>query len=98
MRVRPRNCSHSGSRLSSTISDPVLGVVDDVGEVVVVQAQVQRVEHGADRRNREIRLEVLLARPSQRRDAVARPDAERCERDREAAGPVEHVRVGVPHD
>ena len=38
----------------------VAGVVDDVGEVVGMQAQVQRVQDRADRGNREIRFEMLL--------------------------------------
>ena len=52
--------------------DAILGVVDDVGELVGVQAQVQRVQHRADRRDRQVRLEVLMPRPGERRHAIAR--------------------------
>ncbi len=36
------------------MSDAVLGVVDDVGELVGMQAQVERVQHGAHQRDGEV--------------------------------------------
>ena len=55
-------------------------VVDDVGELLGEQADVERVQHRAHRRHREVGLEVLLAVPAERADAIAVLDAERGER------------------
>ena len=60
--------------------DAIVGVVDDEGELVGMQAEVQRVEHGARHRHAEVRLEVLMMIPRERRHAIARPDAQRAER------------------
>ena len=69
-------CSQSGSRLSSTSIGAVLGVVDDVGELVGVEAEVERVEHAAHERDGEVGLEVRAVIPAERGDAVAGDDAE----------------------
>jgi hypothetical protein len=63
--------------------DAVARVVRDVADVVRVQPQVQRVQHVAAARDAEVRLEVLVVVPAQRRDAVASLEAEALERDRE---------------
>jgi len=60
-------------------------VIDDVGEFVGVEAEVQGVQDGADQRDAEIGLEMRAVVPGQRRDTVARLDTERLERRREAA-------------
>ena len=54
----------------------VVGVVDDVGELVGVEAEVERVEDAADERDAEVGLEVRAVVPAERGDAVAGADAE----------------------
>ena len=51
-------------------------MVDDVGELVGVEAEVERVEDAADERNAEVGLEVLAVVPAEGGDAVAGADAE----------------------
>jgi hypothetical protein len=53
----------------------VLRVVDDEAQLVRVKPRVQRVDDRADRRDREIGLEVLGLVPHQRRNSVAVADA-----------------------
>ena len=55
---------------------PVCRIVHDVGEIIGVQAKVQRVQDRPDRRNGEIRLEVFLARPRKGRHTIAGLDSE----------------------
>ncbi len=63
----------------------VLRVVDDVGELVGVEAQVERVQHAAHQRDAEVGLEVRTVVPAERGDAVAGLDAEIEQRAGEAA-------------
>ena len=72
-------------RQERTVDDhrAVAGVIRDVADVVRVQAQVQRVQHKASARDAEVRLEVLVVVPAQRRDPVAAREAELRERDAE---------------
>ena len=73
--------------------DPVLGVVDDVLEIAGPEPDVHGVQHGADRRDRVIELEVPPAVPHERRDPVAEGDPEVEEAVRELAGPAAGVGV-----
>jgi hypothetical protein len=50
----------------------------DVADVVRVQAQVERVQDEAAARDAEVRLEVLVVVPAERRDAVAALEPELC--------------------
>ena len=59
---------------------PVLAVVDDVGQLVGEQPQVQRVQHRAHRRDGQIGLQVLLGVPQEGADAVAGTDAQTGQR------------------
>ena len=93
-----RICSQNGSRHSSTMDDAVLGVVDDVGELVGVQAQVEGVEDAARERDAEVGLEVRSVVPAQRGDAVAGLNAEVDEHLGQAAGAAGEVGVGVAAD
>ena len=85
---------------------PVVRVRRDVGEVVRVQAQVQRVQDEAAAGDAEVRLEVLMVVPAERRDAVAALEPELGERDREllraphrlAPGRAVEALVGEPGD
>ena len=54
----------------------VLGVVDDVGELLLEQADVERVQDRADTGDREIQLEMALVVPRERPHAIALLDAE----------------------
>ena len=74
------------------------GVVDDVGQLVGVQARVERVHHRAAQRHGEVELQVAVLVPAERRDAVAGLDAERCEGVRELARAAREVGVAVAVD
>ena len=54
----------------------VLGVVDDVGQLLGREPDVQRVQHRSHAGDGEIRLEVALVVPAEGADAVTRLDAE----------------------
>ena len=74
--------------------DLVLGVVDDVRQLVREEPQVQRVHHSAHTRNGEIRLEMLLRVPAERSDAVAGFDAESLQCGREPLCSVSYLCEG----
>ena len=73
--------------------DLVLGVVDDVGQLLLEQADVERVQHRAGAGHREVQLEVALVVPGERADAVARLHAEPAERAREAVDAIGQLGV-----
>jgi hypothetical protein len=50
----------------------VLGVIEDVRELVWKQTRIHRMEHCSDARNRVIQLQMPMAVPRQRRDSIAR--------------------------
>ena len=54
----------------------VLGVARDVGQLIGMEAEVERVEHRAHERDGEIGLEVAVVVPAESGDAVAGADAE----------------------
>ena len=64
----------------------------------MVEAQVERVEHRADRGDGQVRLEMLVAGPRERRDAIARADAEIGEGDGQPLHAVHDLGVGVVND
>ena len=76
--------------------DPVAGVGCDVGEVVGMEPQVERVrDEPADRRP-DVRLEVLVVVPGEGGDAVAVDEAELvAQRERELLGAAGEIGVGV---
>src|SRR5207245_9935463 len=74
----------------------VLGVVHDVRELTRMQTRVDGVQDVAGERYSEVRLEVLVLVPAQRRDAVTTPQIELLERDRELLHAGYEVRVRVP--
>ena len=76
----------------------VVRVVDDVGELVGVEAEVERVEHAAHQRDAEVGFEVRTVVPAERRDAVAGLDAESMQRAGEAPRADREVGVGVAMD
>ena len=69
----------------------------DVGEVVRVQAQVERVQDEPAAGDPEVGLQVRVVVPAERRDAVAALEAELLQRDRELARAPAEIgeRVGV---
>ena len=77
---------------------PVLGVVDDVGQLLGEQADVQRVQHGADAGGGEVELEVALVVPGEARHPVALLHAEPDESPRQPVDPVGQLGVGRPPD
>ena len=66
----------SGMSEASTMMTAVLGVVDDVGQLLGREPDVERVQHGPHAGDGEIGLEVALVVPAEGADAVARLDAE----------------------
>ena len=54
---------------------PILRVVDDVGEVLREEPQIQRVQHRPVARHAEVHLKVRRRVPAERRDAIALPHA-----------------------
>ena len=84
----------------------VARVRGDVGEVVRMQAQVERVQDVAGARDAEVGLEVLVVVPRERGDAGAWLEPETLERDRQLPRPAPEVGervtveapVGEPRD
>ena len=74
--------------------DAGAAVLQDVLDVVGRQAVVDRDEHGPDLRNRVERLEMGVRVVRERRDAVARTDAEAPQERREAVATLEELAVG----
>ena len=72
-------------------NDAVGRVVHDVLELLGEQPDVQRVEHRADARHREVGLEVLLDVPRERADTVTGLDAEPLQRGREPLDAIPHL-------
>ena len=60
--------------------EAVFGVIDDVDDLLDEQARVDGVAHRAHAGDAVVQLEMAVAVPGQRRDAVARFDAERDQR------------------
>ena len=71
MSVEPLNCVEQ--RQQALVDDDrlVAAVLRDVADVLVVQPEVERVQHEAAAGDAEVRLHVLVVVPAQRRDAVA---------------------------
>ncbi len=78
--------------------DPVPRMVDDVGELLGEEADVQGVTDGADAGDREVGLEVAVMVPGEGPDPVPLVHAELAEAVRETAGPFGGLPVGVPVD
>ncbi len=78
--------------------DLVLGVVDDVGDVLGRQPEIDGVEHGAHQRRREVHLQVAVRVPRQCAHPVARPDPKGGQRSRQTRRAVAEVGVGVLHE
>jgi hypothetical protein len=77
--------------------DPVLGVVDDVDDLLGEEADVERVEHGAVGGHRHVELKVALRVPGERRHAVAALHPEALEHAPETVDALGHLGVGGPH-
>ena len=76
----------------------ILGVVDDVGELVGMKAKVQRVQDAAHQRDAEIGLEVRPVIPAEGCDAIAWRDAEVEQRLRQTPRTDREVGAGVAAD
>ena len=73
----------------------VLGVVDDVGELLGEQPDVERVQHPPGARRGEVQLEVAGGVPAERGHPAVGGDAEGVEHAAEAAGAVGPLAVGL---
>ncbi len=71
----------------------IIGVVDDVGDLVGEQARIDGVAHRARARHAIVDLQVPVAVPGQRADALAGLHAERGQRIRQLLGAIAHGRV-----
>src|SRR5205814_10413698 len=61
----------------------VPAVAGDEVQIVGMEAEIERVQDEAAARDPEVRLEVLMVVPAERRDAVAALEPEPLQRDRE---------------
>jgi hypothetical protein len=75
--------------------EAVVGIGGDPAELVGRQAQVERVHHAPGGGDAEVALEVGVMVPAQRRDAIARAQAETLQRRRQPAGAAVVLAVGV---
>jgi hypothetical protein len=76
--------------------DPVLGVVDDVLDLLREQPDVDRVQHRAEARDGEVELEVALGVPAEGRDPVPRSDAQALEDPAQPLDALADLGVGRP--
>ena len=76
----------------------ILGVIDDVDELIGVEARVHRMHHGARARDAVEELEVAVRVPAERADPVARAHTEPAECLGQALGPAMRVGVRVAMD
>ena len=75
---------------------PIFGVLDDVDQIVRVEAKVQRVEDATRSWNAEVGLQVGVVVPHERRHAITAVEARREKSLAQGPGPTLNVRVGVP--
>ncbi len=77
--------------------DAVLRVVDDIGQLLGEQPDVERVQDRSDAGNGHVQLEVALIVPSERADAIALFDAKPIEHTGEAIDALCHFPVSGAH-
>ena len=87
-----------GSRLRSTKSDLILGMVGDVGDMLGRQPRVDGVQHRADAGDAEIELEMAVGVPGDGADPVAELDAQPLQRLGELLGALGRVPIAVAVD
>ena len=76
----------------------VLGVVDDVDEMVEGEAEVRRVERGADTGDPVVEFEMTVRVQRHARHVVSPPDTQRLQRMGESAGAPEVIGIRVTED
>ena len=76
----------------------VARVIDDVGQILRGEPEVQRVQHGARERGRPVDLEMAVTVPRERRHAVAFFHSEIAEEPGQAHRALGEVGVGVPEE
>ena len=74
VRQRPGDLAQQGDQRTVDDDHPVIGVVHHEGQLFREQADVQRVEHGAHRRDGEVGLEVLGMVPTEGGDPLITVD------------------------
>ena len=72
--------------------EPVVGVIDDVDDLVARQADVDRVQDRPDRRHGEVELEVPMVVPGKGGDAIAGLDAQALEDVHQPVDPAARAR------
>ncbi|MEZ6070220.1 MAG: hypothetical protein R3C10_08055 [Pirellulales bacterium] len=73
----------------------IVSVIGDVGDLFMGKPQVERVQHGPSRRNAKVGLLVLGMVPAERRHAIAAPDSQRRQGERELFGSPRHLTVAA---
>lgn len=94
-RLQPR--SHSFEKLDQRRvdeHDAVLGVVGHVDELILEQADVQRVQDGSHARRGQVDLEMVLGVPGEGGDPVAGLDPQIGESAADPIDPIGHLGVG----
>ena len=76
----------------------VIGVVDDVGQLLGEQPDVERVEDTTGTRRREVQLEVACGVPGERCHPAVVGDAERVEDAAQPPGALGPLRIGGPFE
>ena len=97
-RDAPGELLDQGQQVGVDEDHPVLGVVDDVGELVGREPGVEGVQHPPAARHAEVGLEVAVVVPRQRGDRGAALDAEVVEGPHELLGPAGEGAVVVAVD
>ena len=76
VRQRARDPAEQRDERCVDDDDAIVGVVDHVGQLLGEQADVQGVEHGAHRRDGQVRLQMLGVVPAKCGDALISRDAQ----------------------
>ncbi len=93
-----REFFHGGQQRRIDEHHLIVGVIDDVGELIAGQAQVQRMQHRAHARHGEVQLQVARIVPRKRRHAIAAPHAEFFQRIGQPRHALGHLGVGVTRE
>src|SRR5690554_7868719 len=73
-------------------------MIDDVLDLLAIQARVYRMQHGAHTRDGKVKLEMAMGIPCQRRYPITRLDAQLLERLSQFPGPLGNRSVVTTHD
>ncbi len=75
--------------------DLVFGMVGDIGDLLRMQARIDRMQHGAGTGHGVVGFHMAVAIPRQRGDAVAHLDAHALQGMGQLAGALAAIAVGI---